>query len=207
MPSVPNVGTGVSAVFATYPPETLKRAMQLRHLVLDTAAELAEVDEVKETLKWGEPSYVTKTGSTIRLGWKASRPDECRLLFHCRTKLVDTFKRAVSRCAHLRSQPRDRLAQDRRSPDCPVETLHFDGAHLSPPQEAPSAGRGAPTLELEFRRVVDDADRNASSSSPWSGSGRVPETRSQGAKNLAESGQSRNVEEDGTRQGGGASAG
>ena len=66
--------------------------MQLRQLVLDTAAELAEVDEVKDTLKWGEPSYVTKTGSTIRLGWKASRPDECRLLFHCRTKLVDAFK-------------------------------------------------------------------------------------------------------------------
>ena len=53
MPSVPNVGTGVSAVFATYPPETLKRAMQLRQLVLDTAAELAEVDEVKETLIMG----------------------------------------------------------------------------------------------------------------------------------------------------------
>ena len=47
---------------------------------------------MEETLKRGEPSYVTKTGSTIRLGWKASRPDECKLLFHCGTKLVDTFK-------------------------------------------------------------------------------------------------------------------
>ncbi len=49
--------------------------MRLRQLVLDTAAALAEVGEVEETLKWGEPGYVTKTGSIIRLGWKASRPE------------------------------------------------------------------------------------------------------------------------------------
>ena len=92
MPSVPNTSTGVSAVFETYPPEIRKQAMRLRQLVLDTAAALAEVGEVEETLKWGEPGYVTKTGSIIRLGWKASRPDEYKLLFHCGTRLVDTFK-------------------------------------------------------------------------------------------------------------------
>ena len=82
----------MSAVFDTYPPAIRTRANSLRGLVLDTAAELAEVGEVEETLKWGEPSYVTRTGSTIRMGWKASRPDEYKLLFHCRTKLVETFK-------------------------------------------------------------------------------------------------------------------
>jgi len=81
-----------AAVFATYPPEIRKQVMRLRQLVLDTAAELPEVDEVEETLKWGEPSYVTKIGSTIRLGWKASDPDNCKLLFHCGTRLVDTFR-------------------------------------------------------------------------------------------------------------------
>ena len=75
MPSVPNTSTGVSAVFETYPPEIRKQAMRLRQLVLNTAAALAEVGEVEETLKWGEPGYVTKTGSIIRLGWKASRPE------------------------------------------------------------------------------------------------------------------------------------
>ena len=92
MPSVPNTRTGVSAVFAAYPPEIRNQVMRLRQLVLDTAAGLDEVGEVEETLKWGEPSYVTKTGSAIRLGWKASRPDECLVLFHCRTKLVATFQ-------------------------------------------------------------------------------------------------------------------
>ncbi len=89
---VSNPGARVSAVFDTYPPEVRKLTMRLRQLVFDTAAGLAEVGEVEETLKWGEPSYVTKIGSTIRLGWKASHPDECKLLFHCGTRLVDTFK-------------------------------------------------------------------------------------------------------------------
>ena len=92
MPPVPIKSARVSEVFATYPMPIRKRAMQLRRLVLETAAELTEVGEVEETLKWGEPSYVTTTGSTVRLGWKASRPHEVKLLFHCRTKLVDTFK-------------------------------------------------------------------------------------------------------------------
>ena len=83
MPPVPIERAQVSAVFETYPMAIRKRAMQLRRLVLETAAKLSEVGEVEETLKWGEPSYVTKTGSTIRLGWKASRPHEVKLLFHC----------------------------------------------------------------------------------------------------------------------------
>lgn len=92
MPPVPITRPEISAVFETYPPAIRRRTIRLRGLVLGTAAELADVGEVEETLKWGEPSYVTDTGSTIRLGWKASRPDEYKLLFHCRTRLVDTFR-------------------------------------------------------------------------------------------------------------------
>ena len=47
----------------------------------------------------------------------------------------------------------DQIYTQTPTPDCPVETLHFDGAHLSPPQEAPSAGGGAPSLKrCEARR-------------------------------------------------------
>ena len=92
MPSVRTTSEGVSAVYETYPPEIRKRVLRLRQLVLDTVVALNEVGEVEETLKWGEPSFVTKSGSTMRLGWKASRPDEYKLMFHCVTTLVDTFK-------------------------------------------------------------------------------------------------------------------
>ena len=48
-----------------------------------------------ETLKWGEPAYlteVTRSGSTIRLGWNRDATDDCAVLFNCRTTLVETFR-------------------------------------------------------------------------------------------------------------------
>ena len=64
----------------------------LRNLVIQTASEVEGLEKLEETLKWGEPSYMTRNGSTIRMDWKESRPDEYAMYFHCQTKLVDTFK-------------------------------------------------------------------------------------------------------------------
>ncbi|MEK0317003.1 DUF1801 domain-containing protein [Cohnella sp. 56] len=82
----------VAAVIAQYPANIQKKIFILRQLILDTASETDGVDEVEETLKWGEASYVTKTGSTIRLGWKKSSPGQYALYFNCKTKLVETFR-------------------------------------------------------------------------------------------------------------------
>ena len=69
-----------------------KKMMRLRQLVLDTAAETEGVDVLEETLKWGEPSYVTKGGSTVRMDWKGRAPDRYAMYFNCNTSLVDTSK-------------------------------------------------------------------------------------------------------------------
>jgi hypothetical protein len=82
----------VAEVFNTYPKHIQKCLMCLRQLILDTASESEDVGALEETLKWGEPSYLTKSGSTIRMDWKHSTPDQYALYFHCKTKLVDTFK-------------------------------------------------------------------------------------------------------------------
>ncbi len=47
---------------------------------------------MEETLKWGEPSYLTKGGSTIRMDWKQKSPHQYALYFNCNTSLVETFK-------------------------------------------------------------------------------------------------------------------
>ena len=84
--------TEVAAVFKSYPKHMRNKLMFLRQLVLETASETEGVDTVEETLKWGEPSYVTKSGSTVRMDWKKSKPHQYAMYFHCKTKLVDTFK-------------------------------------------------------------------------------------------------------------------
>ncbi|WP_157276629.1 DUF1801 domain-containing protein [Paenibacillus sp. Soil766] len=82
----------VAAVFDNYPKRIQQKMWFLRELILDTATETSGVDTVEETLKWGEPSYLTKNGSTIRINWKKSNPHQYAMYFNCQTMLVDTFK-------------------------------------------------------------------------------------------------------------------
>ncbi|WP_076409243.1 DUF1801 domain-containing protein [Shewanella sp. UCD-KL12] len=76
--------------FDSYPDEIAKILMVIRQAIIDVASELGE-DELEEALKWGEPSYILKQGSTIRFSWKASSPDEYRICFNCKTQLIETF--------------------------------------------------------------------------------------------------------------------
>ena len=86
----------VAEIFENYPKDMRNKLMFLRQLVFDVASEAEDVGDVEETVKWGEPSYVTKGGSTIRMDWKRSAPEQYAMYFHCRTKLVDTFKELYS---------------------------------------------------------------------------------------------------------------
>ncbi|GAA5131524.1 hypothetical protein GCM10025767_03880 [Thalassotalea piscium] len=50
------------------------RLEELSNLVPQVASELA-LSEVKESLKWGEPSYSVITGSPLRVDWKLRSPN------------------------------------------------------------------------------------------------------------------------------------
>ncbi len=64
----------------------------LRSLILQTAEEIDSISEMEETLKWGEPSYLVKNGSTIRIDWKSRAPNQYAIYFKCTSSLVETFK-------------------------------------------------------------------------------------------------------------------
>jgi hypothetical protein len=65
----------VKLVFDTYPEKVKTKLLNLRIIILETATELEEIESLEETLKWGEPSYISKTGSTIRIDWKEKKPE------------------------------------------------------------------------------------------------------------------------------------
>ncbi len=82
----------VSHVFDNYPEDIRGLLEALRALIIETATTIEEIDSLEETLKWNEPSYLTKYGSTIRIDWKAKNPDQYAVYFKCTSKLVPTFK-------------------------------------------------------------------------------------------------------------------
>ncbi len=81
----------VESKFATYPEDIRNSLLAIRGLIFDIAAE-QNLGDVEESLKWGQPSYVVKGGSPVRLGWKAAEPDQLSLFFNCNTTLVATFR-------------------------------------------------------------------------------------------------------------------
>jgi hypothetical protein len=87
--------SAVEAVFDAYPKPVKARLLALRRLILDTAKTTRGVGALEETLKWGQPSYLTpetKSGSTIRIDQIKPEPGHYAVYFHCQTNLVETFR-------------------------------------------------------------------------------------------------------------------
>ena len=82
----------VESVFNNYPDSVRDKILNLRRIVLEVASEVEEITHLEETLKWGEPSYLVKKGSTIRMDWKKKTPDQYAMYFKCTSKLVTSFK-------------------------------------------------------------------------------------------------------------------
>jgi Domain of unknown function (DU1801) len=85
----------VEAVFDTYPKPLKARLLALRRLIFETAKATKGVGALQETLKWGQPSYLTpatKSGSTIRIDRVKSAANQYAIYFHCQTDLVETFR-------------------------------------------------------------------------------------------------------------------
>ena len=80
------------AVFEKYRGEIKLKLLKLRKLIIDSAIEIDGIQQLEETLKWGEPSYLTKKGSTIRIDWNPRTPNQYAIYFKCTSKLVETFK-------------------------------------------------------------------------------------------------------------------
>jgi len=84
----------VSRAFEAFPSPIRRRLLEVRKLIFATAKAHDDVGPLTETLKWGEPAYLTEasgSGSTIRLG-RVKDSERAAILFNCRTTLVDTFR-------------------------------------------------------------------------------------------------------------------
>ena len=83
-------------MFASYADDVRSALLALRQLILDTARGTVGVGAIEETLKWGQPSYLTsetRSGSTIRIApTGAKSTHDYAMYFICHTTLIESFE-------------------------------------------------------------------------------------------------------------------
>jgi len=87
--------SAVRDAFDAFPPAIRNRLLEIRAIILDVAGQTDQVGEIEETLKWGEPSYLTSasgSGTTIRISSVKNAPDKFGIYFNCQTTLIDDFR-------------------------------------------------------------------------------------------------------------------
>ncbi|WP_424938856.1 DUF1801 domain-containing protein [Aliiroseovarius sp. S253] len=83
----------VQKAFLAFPDEVRPNLLHLRTLIFETAAGLSEIGALHETLKWGQPAYLTPdTGAatTIRLGIPKS--GGYALYTHCQSSVMSEIQ-------------------------------------------------------------------------------------------------------------------
>ena len=94
MNNMQSMSTHVLEAFQQVPSTHRKTLFDVRELIFEVAQDDPRIGGIEETLRWGEPAYITsqnKTGSTIRLGIEKGSGMPA-LFFNCKTNLVEEFR-------------------------------------------------------------------------------------------------------------------
>jgi hypothetical protein len=127
----------VEARFAAFPEPARTGLLALRRLIFATAATMPEVGALEETLKWGQPAYLTPktgSGSTIRLGLPSQ--GGFAIYTHCQTTILSEFQAMF---------PEDFDYEGNRA-------IRFDGAEALPLDKLELLIRRALTYHLKRNR-------------------------------------------------------
>lgn len=89
--TAPPIPKPVATAFDALPKEARERLLKVRGRLF-ALAEQTGTGPLTETLKWGQPAYLTeatKAGSTVRLGASAG---QAAVFLNCNTTLVDSMR-------------------------------------------------------------------------------------------------------------------
>lgn len=85
----------VLSVIDSYSDEVRAAILKLRSLIVETANTSDAVGTLEETLKWGQPSYLTirpKSGTTVRIDRDTSDAGDYALYVNCQSSLVSEWR-------------------------------------------------------------------------------------------------------------------
>ncbi len=87
--------SNVQRVFERYDKPVRARLLELREMILDEAGRHPEIGAVRETLKWGQPSYLParpRVGTTLRIDRNRNNAMQVGFYFTCNSTLADDFR-------------------------------------------------------------------------------------------------------------------
>ncbi len=87
----------VARAFDDFPDECRSQLRSIRELIFEVAASDPRVGTLEETLKWGQPAYLTpetKSGSTMRLA--VPKTGGYGIYTHCQTSIMSDFQSVFS---------------------------------------------------------------------------------------------------------------
>jgi hypothetical protein len=121
-----------------------RRLLHLRKLIFVAAADLPGIGGLVETLKWGQPAYLTgkpKTGSTVRIDAFSGRDESYAMFFHCQTTLVESFRLLYPQTFAFEGRRAIRFALRDEIPE--TELKHCIAMALTYHAKQPRTGRSA----------------------------------------------------------------
>ena len=95
-------GPEVAGAFDTLPVGIRSRLLEVRDLVFKVAESSASIGPLTETLKWGQPSYLTnatRAGTTLRLWRRSATSPDAALFVPCQTRVIDACRERFTELA------------------------------------------------------------------------------------------------------------
>lgn len=78
----------IQAAFDKFSPDERKKLLVVRRLIFECAAAIG-ANPVAESLRWGQPSYLVKNGSSLRLG--IGKTGQAAIFAHCQSSIISNF--------------------------------------------------------------------------------------------------------------------
>lgn len=94
--TAPALPPDIGQIVSGYQPPVRQGVLRLRELIFQVAEGIPQAQPLKETLRWGQPAYLTpaRVGSTLRLG---PHKDATFALFaHCQTTIIASYAQAFA---------------------------------------------------------------------------------------------------------------
>ncbi|MCC1491099.1 DUF1801 domain-containing protein [Cognatishimia sp. F0-27] len=85
----PPFSVPVQNAFDAFPAHSRAPLQALRAMIFETAADMPEIGPVEETLKWGQPAYITpktRAATTLRLG--VPKTADYALFVPCQSRVI-----------------------------------------------------------------------------------------------------------------------